>query len=356
MRFNMHMSAMLLLALTIELCHSTPVRAGVTNPNISVIGNILLRMVDNPADPNHSRPQLAFEEAEVQFDDYLNPYARGTFVLAFSEEGAEIEEAFFEIVRGLPAGLGMKAGKFRQEFGRINSQHPHAYSFISTPALLEAYLPGEESFNDVGITFSELVPLGPVAATFSGTVVSGAAFLAEEDSSAESRPGWNFHWRNFVMVGARSSFQVGLSAASGISQPQYGMKTSLFGFDFKSKLYTAPTSYLTLQGEWISLSKDFDDGSGTGAIETFEPSGFYVSTDYTVGRIYGGVKIENFAEGEAGTPTISTMGLYGGFALLEESTLFRLLIENIKPDGVDSYNRYLLQAVFSMGPHRPHQF
>ncbi len=356
MHFSIPMCAALLLALAISLGQTVPSVAGVTNPNISVIGNTLIQMVDDPADPNHGRPQLSFEEAEVIFDDYLNPFARGTFVLAFSDEGAEVEEAFFDIVRGLPMGLGLRVGKFRQDFGRLNPLHPHAYSFIAVPAMLQAYMPGEESFNDVGISLSDLIALGPVAATISGTVLSGATFLAEEDSSAESRLGWNLRWRNFVTLGGRNSLEFGASATSGVSEPQYGMKTSLFGLDFKSKIYTASANYFTLQGEWISLSKDSDDGSGTGTIETFKPSGFYLAADFTQGRMYGGLKLENFQEVAAGTSTMSSMGIYGGIGLLEESTLFRFLIENVKPAGVDAFNRYMVQAVFSMGPHKAHQF
>jgi hypothetical protein len=332
-------------------------QAGVTNPNISVIGNMIGDVTSDPADPDRNRPRLSFEEAEVMFDDYLNPYAKGTFVLAFGADGAEVEEAFFEIVRGLPYGLGLKAGKFRQDFGRLNPQHPHAYAFIDVPTILQAYMPGEESFNDVGVTLSELIPIGPVAATISGTVVSGSTFRSEADSSAETRLGWNARWRNFLMVGSRSSLEFGVSAASGISEPQYGMRTQLFGVDFKTKLYTAPTDYLTWQGEWISLRKDVDNGSGMGVIEKMKPTGFYTSADYTFRtRYYIGAKLEDYQQVVSGTPKESRVGLYGGFGLLEESTLFRFLAEKVNPAGGSSYNRFLLQAIFSMGPHKAHQF
>lgn len=98
-------------------------RAGVVNPDISVVGQPFIRTTDDPADPDRERLQLNVGETEFVFDAYLNPYARGFFTVALAEEGIELEEGFFSLLRGLPGGLAMKGGQYRVGFGKLNPAH-----------------------------------------------------------------------------------------------------------------------------------------------------------------------------------------------------------------------------------------
>jgi hypothetical protein len=41
---------------------------------------------------------------------------------------------------------------------------------------------------------------------------------------------------------------------------------------------------------------------------------------------------------------------------MEESTLIRLMYERILPRDEDAINTFTVQFLFSMGPHKPHQF
>ena len=106
-----------------------------------------------------------------------------TFTLALGEEGLELEEGFFLISRGLPANLALKGGKYRAGFGKLNSVHPHAYPFAGRFRVLTAYLPGEESLNDVGLQLSELLPVGNAAVTVSVDWLRGGSYRVERESS-----------------------------------------------------------------------------------------------------------------------------------------------------------------------------
>ena len=93
-----------LLALTLLTTVAIlPSRAGVVNPDISLIGQPAIRWSDDAADPARKRPTLALGETELVFDAALNPYARGTAVFSIyrrpgnSVAFAEVSLAFLHI-------------------------------------------------------------------------------------------------------------------------------------------------------------------------------------------------------------------------------------------------------------------
>jgi len=50
------------------------------------------------------------------------------------------------------------------------------------------------------------------------------------------------------------------------------------------------------------------------------------------------------------------VGAFAGFSLLEETTAFRADWRRILPDGGPDFDEFRLRAIFSMGPHKAHQF
>ena len=123
------------------------------NPDIAVIGNFLGAVGENDVNP---APAFEMDEAEATFQAIVDPYARADFFFAFSPEGVEIEEGFLTFPT-LPGGLLAKVGKFKQQFGKANTLHPHQRSWIDQPIALENLLGGEEGLNDSGISVSRLV-------------------------------------------------------------------------------------------------------------------------------------------------------------------------------------------------------
>jgi hypothetical protein len=117
-----------------------PAAAGVVNPDISILGQPFIRWTNDAADPSAKRAVLDVGEVETIFDAYLNPYARGLFNLSLSEDGMELEEGYFTLLRGLPGGLTLKGGKYRG-LREMNIMHPHAVPFAERPRILAAYLP-----------------------------------------------------------------------------------------------------------------------------------------------------------------------------------------------------------------------
>ena len=129
------------------------------NPDIAVIGNFLGAAGHNES-PD-APPALDLDEVEATFQAVVDPYARADFFLAFSPEGAEIEEGFITFPT-LPAGLLMKVGKMRGSFGRVNQMHTHVMPWTDRPLLTTNLLGGDEGISNAGVSLSRLLH-NPVA-------------------------------------------------------------------------------------------------------------------------------------------------------------------------------------------------
>jgi hypothetical protein len=352
------------------------------NPDISVIGQPFARWSDAADDPARKRATLDPGETEIFFDAALNPYARGTFTIAFAEEGAEVEEGFFVLNRLLPANLALKAGKYRLGFGKLNPVHPHADPFPQRFRVL-GYLPGEESFNETAVQVSALLPLGADASlTASVDGMRGRGFLIERESSGasndpletgdgdraeEPRAAVLGRLSGFVPFGERSGVELGVSATQGTNNVAAGTRTTALGADLKVKWWNSPSSYLVLQGEVLRLDREaaaWDSSTAAYASEDVDPVGFYAFADYNWNRRYNlGASVERSQQPTADKTWDSAFGVFAGLALMEETTAFRIGWERFQPgtpegasEDPEAIHTFTLRVVFSMGPHKAHAF
>jgi hypothetical protein len=371
------------LALVCAAGLSSPAHAGVVNPDISVVGQPFARWSDE-AGPARKRVVLDVGETEFVFDAYLNPYARGTFTVALGEEGIDLEEGFFSMTRGLPLNLGVKGGKYRLGFGKLNPVHPHAYPFAERFRVL-SYLPGDESFNETAVQASELVTIGEATAlTVSADWLQGSTFrilrepsgapndplLADADNGdqqQEPRPGGLGRLSLFTPLGDRSGLELGVSATSGVSNVAAATRTTVIGADAKAKLWNGPQSYVVIQAEVLRLDREdaaWDEAAAAYTTSRVKPTGGYVYADYNWNTRYNvGASYERFQQPTPDKTSDQAFGVFAGLALMEETTAFRIDWNYFKPGtppGValepEAVNTITLRVIFSMGPHKAHQF
>jgi hypothetical protein len=357
----------------------------VVNPDISVIGQPLVTWTDQAGRPARKRPVFDAGETEFVFDAALNPYARGWFTAAFAEGEASIEEGFFSLLRGLPGGLALKGGKYRAGFGKFNLLHPHQVPFAERPGVLAAYLPGEEAFNETGADISWRLPLpGTWSVTASADVLQGDSFRIPRepsaapadplvldpengDAQAEPRAAWLGRLAAFAPVGDRSGVELGITATEGTNNVAAAARTRVWGGDVKAKLWTAPNAYLLVQGEYLRLHRQdasWNDLTGAYARNDIHPDGAYAFADFNWDRRYNvGASVESFEVPSAAGERQSAFGLFAGLSLMEETTAFRLDWRRIQPARApgaigdpDAIQQLTLRAIFSMGPHKAHQF
>ncbi len=341
MRKRIHAAVLLLALLPVHAAF-----AGVTNPDISVIGQPLITWTDAAGSLARKRPVFDVGETELVFDAALNPYARGFFAVALASGQAEVEEGYFSLLRGLPGDIALKGGKYRVGFGRLNTLHPHQVPFAERFGVLAAYLPGDESFNETGLDASWRLPLpGTWSVTASGDVLQGDSFRIPRaatqspndplnqdpengDASLAPRAAWVGRLAAFAQVGDRSGVELGFSATEGTSNVAAAARTRVLGGDLKAKLWNAPEAYLLLQGEYLALERHDTNWDGFAASytrNTRRSGGGYVFVDYNWARRYNvGAAFEAFEEPAANSGQQRAFGLFAGLSLMEETTAFRV--------------------------------
>ena len=370
-------------AVVLALVCVGPVPASTTTPEISVIGQPRALWTNDPADPDRRHLRLEAGETEFVCEARLNPDARGCVIASLSEEGIELDEGFFAIFRGLPLDLGLKGGKYRVGFGKLNPQHAHQYPFAERPRVLAAYLPGEESFNEVGASLSGRIPMpGEFSLTAAADVLQGDSFRIEREPSGspddpletpdgdraeEPHLGAAGRLAGFAGLGERSGLEVGLSAAHGTNNVAAGTRTTVYGGDVKAKLWTSPRSYLVLQGEVLGEDLEragWDEATGAYVAERVRPWGGYAYADYGFNERYNaGGLVERYQRAEPDEPWDTACKLFVGFALMEETTAFRLDWDHYRPgrpagaaDDPPAVDTVTLRVIFSLGPHKAHRF
>jgi len=338
-------------------CALAPASAGPVNPDISVLGDVRASWTDAAED---DEPDLALHEVEIAFVGPLNPYATGEVYLGIhGNEGIEVEEAKLILDRYLPGGLGITAGQFLLDFGQLNRIHSHAYPFLDRPLVHEEMF-GEDGLRDAGARLDWLAPIDAVTVRASAGAVRGDVLLgghhhgAEEEAEAAEEPelGYTGRVELFAEASRDVSFLVGASALHGTFDPHEDAKATWIDVDAKLRVDLGPNRTLVVNVEGVTGSRD-----ATEEAPAVDPNGFFASADLRATKRWN---VGGFVEGstEPEDDDVSTLR-YGGFvglALMEETTLFRLLGRRTDPDEGDAAAEVILQALFALGPHRPHRY
>jgi hypothetical protein len=128
------------------------------NPNISVIGNHILRLSNVRQDRDRNRPLLG--ELEIGLQQAIYPGIRfDAFVAGHADEdfAMHIEEAYITATRALGLPVGAILGQKRLNIGKANPLHPHAWLYADTPAPIAYFLGGEGALGN-GIAANYTLP------------------------------------------------------------------------------------------------------------------------------------------------------------------------------------------------------
>jgi hypothetical protein len=157
-----------------------------------------------PEGPSATETELT---ASANVDNWF--YAQATVGLHEDDGSTEvdIEEAYADTL-SLPAGLGLRFGRFYPEVGYLNTRHTHAWDFADAPLTNQAFLGYQ--YNDDGLRFSWLAPTD-LYLQFGMEALRGANFPASSEDDDWFGNAQNYFVRLGGDVGVSHSYQLGLS-------------------------------------------------------------------------------------------------------------------------------------------------
>lgn len=327
-------------------------------PDVSAVGSGALSWNDyDPAarspregpwaDPKRVTP--LFQELELGLQAVVDPYARADVFVAFSDEGAEIEEAYLTALT-LPGGIVGRAGKLFSPFGRINGQHPHSWEFVDRPLPLQRLL-AAEALGGAGVAAAWLPPLPwflELHVAYQSVTAAPVSFDPELEEPAASRAGIA-RLLSFLDVGDRVSLGTGVSGA--LVEDGEGWR-DLAGADVYLKYRPGERrAYVALQSEW--LWSRLRDVPGAGS-----RWGAYAQAVYQVDRRWGfGGRWER-APGVVDGAVAAVEQRFSGLASFAASEFQRIRLQGgwSRLPGGDDGLEALLSVEFSIGAHGGHPF
>lgn len=258
--------------------------AKVFNPDIAVIGNFLGKAGrENALEFEEPRPAMRFEESEISFESYIDPYAKARIFLAASEEGLEVEEAYAQFLT-LPYDLTAKAGRFKTLFGKANTWHTHLRPWVDQPLVIHNFF-GDEQLADSGISVSKLLPWDVATMELTAEVYRGDVGEVFEPVNRNDLL-YNAHFRFFRDITESSNIELGASWARG-TQGELG-RNEFAGVD-------ATYRWKPLQqGRYRALIARFEGIVHDSPLPmTNDGRGYYLSADYQFARRWiAGVRID----------------------------------------------------------------
>lgn len=328
-----------------------------TNPDVSFIGDF--RMIAHQDSPDGTdNPQFQFDELEMAASGYLNPYSRGDAVVAFANAGEiDIEEAYATLLRGLPWNLQIKTGKYLVDFGKLNTQHAHQWSWMERPLMFQRFF-GEEGLKDLGINVTTMIPIGRSALGISGNALKGA-FLFPEDSEDTPPMAGSGRVSLFAPVSEHSEIEMGVSALHAQDDFVNKRWATMGDIDFKYKWKPDMYKSLVIVAEALTSSKTIaEDTLDSDATKKVSAMGAFVSVDYQFHKRFDVGSFYDYSQSPFDDKDNQTAyGVFAGFGIAEETYRLGLLLRHDDASALEKgFNTIQLQLLWALGPHKPHTF
>jgi hypothetical protein len=287
--------------------------SNVFNPNISVIGNGLAFIGNDPSLPGRA---FSLNEVEIGFQSAIDPFARGDFFVAFKPEGVEVEEGHFTWLV-LPGHGLLKAGRFRAAMGSFNRIHPPETTFADRPRVFTDYL-GEEGLVGNGLSVAYLLPIRNIFAEWFLEVTDvWAAAPAFGDINATTGALTTGGSRNqlgyLTRIASSYDFAESLTMLGGISyavgaSDAVGSRTGrILGVDLRLK-YQRPQE---AQYRSIDFRNEFFLVHSERTTGTANVTGFYSSVDHRMSRtLLTGGRLDRSTSLAVGNPVTTSLLAY----------------------------------------------
>lgn len=315
------------------------------NPEVSVNGDV--RFVG--FSPGPQRDNVDLREFAVQLQAPLDPFSHAVFAIAVGEEGFSFEEGY-GYWTGLPGGLRLDLGRFRQQIGELNRWHLHALPEGDYPLVLR------DLFGDDGLVGNGASLYGalPVQSPGGGVHELWLQLTQANDEvlfRGGNRLAYMGHLKSFWQVTDATYFQVGASALRG-DNPDAELDATVLGGDFRISWVPPGRSLhtsFTLRGEGYWTERRIGD-----AVQ--DNLGGYLSTTLQLSQRWSvGGRVDWVEPLEL--PDDHTWAVVPQLTYWQSEWVYvrgELGVQSVPElDGSrDLEGRFGIQIVWSLGPHK----
>ncbi|HWA40849.1 MAG TPA: hypothetical protein VG712_04505 [Gemmatimonadales bacterium] len=317
------------------------------NPEISVTGDFRM----NAYRPGPQTDNFAPKEFEVGFQSALDPFTTAKIIMAVGEGEIDVEEGYLYFT-ALPGHLRLDLGKFRQQIGELNRWHLHAVPEDEYPLVIRRY-GGEEGVAASGASLYWPLPFSGRAGTYELTLQATTG-NNEVLYAGGNRPAINAQLSGFWTLSRSTYAQVSVSGLHG-TNPDTGLTTDLA--TVAARFSWRPPQQgqardLTIRSELWALHRKFD---GLGFDKT--RLGGYADATWKLDRRWIlGTRYDYVQSPDPG-PEAHEWALTPSLTYWQSEFVFlRGLYEHANSvTGADT-DRFAIQVVFAMGPHKHELF
>ena len=342
-------------------------------PDISLVGDLIADLSPDGS-TQEDGARFGIREVELALQAAVDPTFRGDVFLGFSDaEGVHIEQAFLTAT-SLP--IEVRLGRFLTPFGKQNTTHRHDLHTIDHSLVVQRLL-GEEGMKSTGLYLAHsAAPLG----FFQELILTAADRLGEapedlvvEEPASKDLDGlaYGARLRNYWDLSNAANLEISGSLLTGKMERSaipngditaVPMRQTTFGADVTFR-WRPPAQGLyksfILQSEFVAQTNSNDN---TSTVFPGKPdllgdfSGLYVFGRYQVSRRgYLGARFDTLEDPEFdGERTNAFSGIWQFYP--SEFSKLVAKFERVSPKSFEAFNRFILQATFALGPHKPHPF
>lgn len=352
-------------------------------PDISVVGDFIADLSPKGS-TQEDGSRLGVREVELAFQAAVDPYFRGDVFIGFNDvEGVGVEQAFLT-TSALPFGLELKLGRFLMPVGKQNTTHRHDLHTVDYSYVNKRFL-GEEGLKGTGLGLSKIFAPFGFYQELQLTAVERFGEAPEEvsvDEPINKELGgltYSARLRNYWDLGQSTNVELSGFAITGKHEQPFeepsvdaingiGARRTLAGLDFTFRwrpLERGLYKSFILQAEFMSrrdsrTARTIDVPPNPPTAVSFAGAshrGGYVFGRYQVTRRgFLGARYDQLQDPEFGGESTKAASAYLEFFPSEFSKLVAAFERFIPPAGNERLNRFLLQATFALGPHKPHPF
>jgi len=309
------------------------------------------------------------------------------------ETETDVEEAFVDTL-ALPAGLGLRFGRFYSAVGYLNEKHTHAWDFADAPLAYQAFLGGQ--YRDDGVRASWVAPLDELFVEVGAETLRGDNYPGG-GNSGDFGAVQNLFAKVGGDVGQNNSWQLGIARMDidvddrsagghahdhGGDSPSFDGDSDLTALDAVWKMDLGGERALIFQGEYfwrdedgqVSLSEgagdalfDYDGDQDGGYLQGI----FQFNRQWRAGLRYDHLSADNDltmisnTTGESDDDIFEESGYQDGHdphrwaAMVDwsPSEFSRLRLQYARDDSrEDTDDQIYVQYIMTLGAHGAHQY